>query len=94
MDQDSRIIEELRENNKYQKAQILHLEKDLEQAIASQDEARTNNNNELQKSKEIIDDLNWKLSSCRSTMDAKNIEVLNLETALGQYYSEIESKVK
>lgn len=94
MEQDSRIIEELRENNEHQKAQILHLEKALKQAIASQDEVRMNNNSELQKSKEIIDELNRKLSTCKTTIDVKNMELLNLQTALGQYYAEIEAKVK
>ena len=28
-----------------------------------------------------------------STIDAKNTELLNLQTALGQYYAEIEAKV-
>ncbi|KAI8032853.1 Golgin candidate 3 [Camellia lanceoleosa] len=50
------------------------------------------NNNELQKYKEIIDDLNRKLTSCMSTIDAKNVELLNLQTALGSYYAELEAK--
>ena len=93
MDEDSKIIEELRENNEYQRAQILHLEKALKQAIAGQDEVRLTNINELQKSKEIIDDLNKRLRSLTSLIDAKNVELLNLQTALGQYYAEIEAKV-
>lgn len=93
MDEDSKIIEELREKNDYQRAQILHLEKALKQAVASQEEVKMFNNNELQRSKEMIDDLNKKLASCLSTIDAKNIELLNLQTALGQYYAEIEAKV-
>lgn len=94
MDEDSRIIEELRHNNEYQRGQILHLEKALNQAIATQKEAEMYGNNELQKSKEIIEDLNRKLANCMSTIDSKNIELLNLQTALGQYYAEIEAKVK
>ncbi|XAR54005.1 hypothetical protein NMG60_11028980 [Bertholletia excelsa] len=92
MDEDSKIIEELREKNEYQRLQILHLEKALKLALASQEEVKTANNNELQKYKEIIDDLNRKLTSCMSTIDAKNVELLNLQTALGQYYAEIEAK--
>ncbi|TYK14029.1 golgin candidate 4 isoform X1 [Cucumis melo var. makuwa] len=92
MDEDSRIIEELRHNNEYQRGQILHLEKALNQAIATQKEAEMYGNNELQKSKEIIEDLNRKLANCMSTIDSKNIELLNLQTALGQYYAEIEAK--
>ncbi len=93
MDEDSKIIEQLRENNEYQRAQILHLEKDLKLAIANQEEIKTSNNNEILKSKEIIDDLNRKLANCMTTIDAKNVELLNLQTALGQYYAEIEAKV-
>ncbi|KAK9279991.1 hypothetical protein L1049_013675 [Liquidambar formosana] len=92
MDEDSKIIEELRSNNEYQRTRILHLEKSLEQEIASQEDVRMINNNELQKSKEHIDDLNKKIASCMSTIDAKNVELLNLQTALGQYYAEIEAK--
>ncbi|GAV69909.1 hypothetical protein CFOL_v3_13409 [Cephalotus follicularis] len=92
MDEDSKIIEELRENNEYQRAQVLHLEKALNQAIASQEKVKIINDNELQKCKQIIDDLNKKLSNCMSTIDAKNVELLNLQTALGQYYAEIEAK--
>ncbi|KGN45698.1 golgin candidate 4 [Cucumis sativus] len=92
MDEDSRIIEELRHNNEYQRGQIMHLEKALNQAIAMQKEAEMYGNNELQKSKEIIEDLHRKLANCMSIIDSKNIELLNLQTALGQYYAEIEAK--
>lgn len=93
MDEDSKIIEDLRQNNEYQRAQILNLEKALKQAIARQDEIKMLNSSELQKSKEIIDDLNKKLASYMCTLDAKNVELLNLQTALGQYYAEMEAKV-
>ncbi|XP_061999711.1 golgin candidate 4 isoform X2 [Rosa rugosa] len=92
MDEDSKIIEELRQANEHLRAQILHLEKALKKAIASQEDVKMINNNELQKSKELIDDLNKRLASCMSTIDAKNVELLNLQTALGQYYAEIEAK--
>ncbi|KAK4379301.1 hypothetical protein RND71_001163 [Anisodus tanguticus] len=92
MDEDSKIIEELRQNNEYQRAQILQLEKALKQAIASQEDVKILNDNELRKSKDTIDELNKKLANCLNTMEAQNIEVLNLQTALGQYYAEIEAK--
>lgn len=93
MDEDSKIIEQLRENNEHQRAQILRLEKALKHAIASQEEIKMSNNNEILKSKDIIDDLNKKLANCIAIIDAKNVELLNLQTALGQYYAEIEAKV-
>ncbi|XWS32114.1 hypothetical protein CRYUN_Cryun23aG0133100 [Craigia yunnanensis] len=92
MDEDTKIIEELRESNEYQRAQIAHLDKALKLAMANQEEVKMMNNNEIQKSKEIIDDLNKKLANCLRTIDAKNVELLNLQTALGQYYAEIEAK--
>lgn len=92
MDEDGKIIEELRAHVEYQKATILNLERALQQARAHQEEVKMMNDQELQKSKEIIDDLKKKLKSFMSTIDAKNTELLNLQTALGQYYAEIEAK--
>ncbi|XP_031092148.1 golgin candidate 4 [Ipomoea triloba] len=92
MDEDSKVIEELRQNSEYQQAQILHLEKSLKQAVASLEAIKISNDSELKKSKETVDELNKKVASCLNTIEAKNIEVLNLQTALGQYYAEIEAK--
>ncbi|QCE02649.1 hypothetical protein DEO72_LG8g664 [Vigna unguiculata] len=92
MDEDSKIIEELRDSNTYLAAQVSHLERTLKQALASQEELKMANNSEILKSREAINDLNKKLTNCMSTIDAKNIELLNLQTALGQYYAEIEAK--
>ncbi|XP_011093074.1 golgin candidate 4 isoform X1 [Sesamum indicum] len=92
MDEDSKIIDDLREINEHQRVQISHLEKALKQAIGGQEEIKMSNNNELKKAKETIDELNRKLAGCMTTIDAKNMEVLNLQTALGQYYAEIEAK--
>ncbi|KAL9348254.1 hypothetical protein Peur_059620 [Populus x canadensis] len=92
MDEDSKIIEELRQSNEYQKAQILHLEKALKQAIAGQEDVRMMNSNEIQKSKEMTEDLKKKLANCMSTIESKNVELLNLQTALGQYFAEVEAK--
>lgn len=93
MDEDSKFIEELRETNEHQRARIVYLEKVLKQAVANQEEVKMIGNNEVQKLKEVVDDLNKKLAKCMSTIDAKNVELLNLQTALGQYYAEIEAKV-
>ncbi|KAG4940211.1 hypothetical protein JHK87_044082 [Glycine soja] len=91
MDEDSKIIEELRDSNNYLRAQVSHLGRTLKQALASQEELKMANDSEILKSKEAINDLNKKLANCMSTIDAKNIELLNLQTALGQYYAEIEA---
>ncbi|CAH9098183.1 unnamed protein product [Cuscuta epithymum] len=92
MDEDTKVIEELRQICESQHAQILQLEKDLKQANGSLNEVKIRTDRELVKSKETVDELNRKLASCLSTIDAKSIEVLNLQTALGQYYAEIEAK--
>ncbi|XP_010518283.1 PREDICTED: golgin candidate 4-like [Camelina sativa] len=92
MDEDSRLIEELRQTNEYQRSQILGLEKALKQAMANQEESKSSNDHEIRKSKGIIEDLNQKLANCLRTIDSKNVELLNLQTALGQYYAEIEAK--
>ena len=93
MDEDSKIIEELRETSEHQRSQILYLEKALKQAIAGHEEVKIISNTEVQKLTELVDDLNKKLANCMSTIDSKNVELLNLQTALGQYYAEIEAKV-
>lgn len=93
MDEDGKLIEQLQQNNEYLRAQILHLETALKQSATSQEEVKSSNDNELKKSKETIDELNGKLASCLSVIEAKNIEILNLQTALGQYYAELEAKV-
>ncbi|CAO2188019.1 unnamed protein product [Urochloa humidicola] len=68
MDEDSKLIEELREESK----RII--------------------NAEHQRSNEQMEDLKSKLASCMSALESKNVELLNLQTALGQYYAESEAK--
>ncbi|KAI4303388.1 hypothetical protein MLD38_039028 [Melastoma candidum] len=92
MDEDRKIIEELREKTAYQNSQILQLENALEQAKASQDQLKILSNSDALKHKEIVDELNRKLANTASLVEAKNMEILNLQTALGQYYAEIEAK--
>ncbi|KAL0724580.1 hypothetical protein Bca4012_039179 [Brassica carinata] len=84
MDEDSQLIEELRQANEYQRSQISQLEIKLKQAMASQEDNR--------KWRITVDDLNQKLTNCLRTIESKNVELLNLQTALGQYYAEIEAK--
>ncbi|KAG1346505.1 putative Golgin candidate 4 [Cocos nucifera] len=93
MDEDSKIIEELRANCEYQRAHILQLERALKQEISKKEEIKRIKSDELHKSYEIINDLKQKLSNCMSTVESKDLELLNLQTALGQYYAESEAKV-
>ncbi|XP_031111699.1 golgin candidate 4-like isoform X3 [Ipomoea triloba] len=92
MDEDGKLIEQLQQNNEHLRAQVLHLETALKQSATSQEEVKSSIDNELKKAKETIDELNGKLASRLSVIEAKNIEILNLQTALGQYYAELEAK--
>lgn len=93
MDEDNKIIEELRSNSEYQRTQILQLEKALKQEMAKRGEINRSKSEELHKLNELIHALKEKVATCMSTIDAKNVELLNLQTALGQYYAETEAKV-
>ncbi|KAJ6851872.1 golgin candidate 4-like [Iris pallida] len=92
MDEDSKIIEELRATTEYQRAHILQLEKALKQELAKEEELKNLKSDEFQKSQEMINGLTQKLAKCMSIVDSKNIELQNLQTALGQYYAESEAK--
>ncbi|URD92155.1 hypothetical protein MUK42_01563 [Musa troglodytarum] len=92
MDEDSKIIEELQADCQHQRTHILQLEKALKHEIEKKEEFMRLKNDELHKSNEAINDLMQKLANCRSIVDSKNVELLNLQTALGQYYAESEAK--
>ncbi|XP_064985662.1 golgin candidate 4 isoform X2 [Musa acuminata AAA Group] len=92
MDEDSKMIEELQANCQHQITHISQLEKALKHEIEKKEEFMKLKNDELHKSNEAIIDLMQKLANCRSIVDSKNVELLNLETALGQYYAESEAK--
>lgn len=92
MDEDSKTIEELRATVDYQKGHILQLERALKQEAAKKDELMRFKGDELQKSNETINELRQKIANCMSIVDSKNVELQNLQTALGQYYAESEAK--
>ncbi|KAL4204026.1 hypothetical protein AMTRI_Chr01g107660 [Amborella trichopoda] len=92
MDEDSRLIEELQATSECQANRILQLETALKQALSNVEEFKKNNSSELQRSNELISDLNRKLGNCMQSLESKKAELLNLQTALGQYYAESEAK--
>ncbi|CAO2188018.1 unnamed protein product [Urochloa humidicola] len=92
MDEDSKLIEELRVICEQQRAHIMQLERALNVEIAKQEESKRIINAEHQRSNEQMEDLKSKLASCMSALESKNVELLNLQTALGQYYAESEAK--
>jgi ribosome recycling factor len=93
MDEDSKLIEELRLICEQQRSHIIQLERALKTEMAKQEESKKVINQEHQRSNEQIEDLKHKLASCMTALESKNVELLNLQTALGQYYAESEAKV-
>lgn len=93
MDEDSKLIEELRLICDQQRNHIMQLEKALKTEMTKQEESKKIINQEHQRSNEQIEDLKYKLASCMNALESKNVELLNLQTALGQYYAESEAKV-
>ncbi|XP_066352218.1 golgin candidate 4-like isoform X1 [Miscanthus floridulus] len=92
MDEDSKLIDELRVVCEQQRAHIMQLERALKVEMAKQEENKKIVSEEYQRSNEQIEDLKYKLASCMSALESKNVELLNLQTALGQYYAESEAK--
>ncbi|RLM61188.1 golgin candidate 4-like [Panicum miliaceum] len=92
MDEDSKLIEELRVICEQQRLHIMQLERALKAEIAKQEENKRIINEEHQRSNEQLEELKYKLASCMSALESKNVELLNLQTALGQYYAESEAK--
>ncbi|KAK8958810.1 Golgin candidate 4 [Platanthera guangdongensis] len=92
MDEDYKIIEELKKRTEYQRAQILQLENALIQERTKGEELNKLKLDEFHQSNETIKGLKQKLANLTSIIESKNIELQNLQTALGQYYAESEAK--
>ena len=90
--EDSERIADLQRLVDARNARIMQLERSLAHAIASQDEIKMSNSDELRKANGTISDLRQKLAVCVSTLESKNVEVQNLQTLLGQYYMKNEAK--
>lgn len=93
MDEDSRLIEELRANIASQRAHILKLDKALKQEIAKNEEGQRTKSDELRQANEVINGLKQKIANYGNILESRNAELQNLQTALGQYYAEAEAKV-
>ncbi|KAG8087205.1 hypothetical protein GUJ93_ZPchr0010g9855 [Zizania palustris] len=92
MDEDNNLIEELRAICGQQRAHIVQVERALKFEMSKQEESKKIINEEHQRSNEQITDLKYKLGNCMNALESKNLELLNLQTALGQYYAENEAK--
>jgi hypothetical protein len=93
MDEDSKVIEELRVICEQQRGHIVQLERALKIEMAKQEESKKIINDEHLRSNEQIEDLKYKLANCMNALESKDVELVNLQTALGQYYAESEAKV-
>ncbi|CAM0911411.1 unnamed protein product [Alopecurus aequalis] len=92
MDEDSKVIEELRAICEQQRAHMVQLERALKTEMAKQEESKKIINDQHLRSNEQIEDLKYKLTNCMNALESKDVELLNLQTALGQYYAESEAK--
>ncbi|KAM3210799.1 hypothetical protein ACQJBY_064615 [Aegilops geniculata] len=92
MDEDSKVIEELRAICEQQRAHIVQLERALKVEMTKQEESKKTIHDERSRSNEQIEDLQYKLANCMNALESKDQELLNLQSALGQYYAESEAK--
>ncbi|KAJ3683382.1 hypothetical protein LUZ60_013609 [Juncus effusus] len=86
------IMEELEIKIEDQNSRIVQLERALRQETVKKEEIKALKDQEIQKLNELVNGLNRKLASCVSNLELKNTELVNLQTALGQYYAESEAK--
>ncbi|KAG6543039.1 hypothetical protein Mapa_015535 [Marchantia paleacea] len=92
MDQDSEQIADLQARAESNLARALHAEQALSQALSELSEARRHSKEEFRRTSEEIEALQHKLSSCLGALESKDVELSNLQSALGQYYAETEAQ--
>lgn len=92
MDEDSKVIEELQAICEQQRGHTVQLERALKGEMAKQEECKKIINDEHLRSNKQVEDLKYKLANCMNALESKDVELLNLQTALGQYYAETEAK--
>lgn len=94
MDQDSEQIADLQARADSNLARALHAEQALSQALSELSEAKRHSKEEYRRTSEEIEALQHKLSSCLAALESKDVELSNLQSALGQYYAETEAQVR
>ncbi|KAJ7526179.1 hypothetical protein O6H91_17G085800 [Diphasiastrum complanatum] len=92
MDHDSEQIQELEARAATSSARVLQLEQSLSLALANQAESNKRSADELRRAREEVESLNQKLSNVLLALDSKDVELANLQSALGQYYAESEAQ--
>jgi chromosome segregation ATPase len=94
MDLDSEQIADLQARADLSTARAVKSEQALSVALADLREARKHSKEELSRATEEIEILQQKLASCIAALESKDVELSNLQSALGQYYAESEAQVK
>jgi capsule polysaccharide export protein KpsE/RkpR len=93
MDQDREQIAELKARTEVSESLVVQLQQALNQAHTELAEVTKSSADGLQQSSKEILVLKQKLASCIAALDSKDIELSNLQSALGQYYAESEAQV-
>ncbi len=93
MDQDREQIAELKVRTEVSESLVVQLQQALNQAHTELAEVTKSSADGLQQSSKEILVLKQKLASCIAALDSKDIELSNLQSALGQYYAESEAQV-
>ncbi|CAK9863197.1 unnamed protein product [Sphagnum jensenii] len=92
MDQDREQIAELKVRTEVSESLVVQLQQALNQAHTELAEVTKSSADGLQQSSKEILVLKQKLASCIDALDSKDIELSNLQSALGQYYAESEAQ--
>ncbi|CAM6078566.1 unnamed protein product [Sphagnum tenellum] len=92
MDQDREQIAELKVRTEVSESLVVQLQQALNQAQTELAEVTKSSADGLQQSSKEILVLKQKLASCITALDSKDIELSNLQSALGQYYAESEAQ--
>ncbi|CAM6051160.1 unnamed protein product [Sphagnum compactum] len=92
MDQDREQIAELKARTEVSESLVVQLQQALNQAHTELAEVTKSSADGLQQSSKEILVLKQKLASCIAALDSKDIELSNLQSALGQYYAESEAQ--
>ncbi|CAK9201943.1 unnamed protein product [Sphagnum troendelagicum] len=92
MDQDREQIAELKVRTEVSESLVVQLQQALNQAQTELAEVTKSSADGLQQSSKEILVLKQKLASCIAALDSKDIELSNLQSALGQYYAESEAQ--
>lgn len=94
MEQDSMRLSDVEKQLQTSEEHVSALQLALNQALEDLAEARKCSTEGLGRASEETQILNLKLESCLAALESKDKELLNLQSALGQYYAESDAQVQ